>query len=259
MLGVLLTLLAVLVWLSLAASPPSSRLSEQTPSSVAAAVQEDRASCSQLLTIPSVGLVRCVVDGDSRQIDAGFAVRYVPLSSEMTDWLAGHRTSHGGTFGPLAGLQMGALVSWAGVEFSVVEYQLVNRVTPPAAVLGWQQASSPTLVLQTSAYGSMVHVWRAVPVMAPPDTPSVSTDNRPRVARCTRGRVSRVEGSPAEVRRVQRALARRGFDVTESGRWTRRTGDAVLRFRVEEDLGRGRVATVPTLRALKVTCAQRTR
>lgn len=118
-------------------------------------------ACDEL-TIPSLSLDRCVVAGDQTLIDAGYVVRVDVLSSERVHWLAGHRTSHGGTFRSLTGVELGADLTFRGVSYRVVEYLLVDR-TAPSPVAGWVTADSPTLVLQTSAHGSMVHVWRSVP------------------------------------------------------------------------------------------------
>ena len=120
------------------------------------------AACDQL-SVPSLRLSRCVVGGNQVQIDEGHVVRYTSLSSEHVSWLAGHRSSHGSTFRSLTGIQIGALVTYRGVAYSVAEYRLVNRFAP-GDVMNWTRSGTPLLVLQTSQANDNVHVWRAVPV-----------------------------------------------------------------------------------------------
>jgi len=131
------------------------------------------AACDQL-SIPSVGLQRCVVPGAQAQIDAGNVVRYTSLSNDNVSWLAGHRSSHGSTFNSLTSIQIGAQVSYRGVSYSVAEYRLVNRFSP-GTVMDWTRSARPLLVLQTSQANGNVHVWRAEPVtpVAPAPPPAL--------------------------------------------------------------------------------------
>lgn len=124
-----------------------------------------RAAACDALSIPSVGVERCVVDGEQSEIDAGHVVRHAYFSNATVQWLAGHRTSHGGTFGALTGLAIGDQVSYRGTTYAIAEYRLVNRYQPDT-VAEWIYADSQTLVLQTSASGEHVHVWMAQPVVA---------------------------------------------------------------------------------------------
>ena len=91
-------------------------------------------------------------------------------------WLAGHRTSHGGTFGSLTNLRIGALVYFRGRTYVVVDYRLVNRYQPET-VADWVYSATPSVVLQTSASSSMVHVWRSVELV--PVAPVVAVDLPP--------------------------------------------------------------------------------
>ena len=117
------------------------------------------------LSIPSVGVERCVVGGDQAEIDAGHVVRHDYFSTESVHWLAGHRSSHGSTFGALTGLSIGDQVAYRGTTWAIAEYRLVDRFQPEA-VEDWMFADSPSLVLQTSATGNHVHVWMAEPMVA---------------------------------------------------------------------------------------------
>lgn len=119
------------------------------------------------LWISSIRLERCVVSGGQSQIDAGNVVRMDALSSDRLHWLAGHRTSHGGTFGSLPSMQVGAAVDYRGTTYRVDEYRLVNRFQPN--VIDWLTSPDDGLVLQTSAFGSYVHTWHATPADARPD------------------------------------------------------------------------------------------
>ena len=137
----------------------------------------DAAACDAV-TIPSLDLTRCVTEGGQDVIDAGGVARYTALSSATVHWLAGHRTTHGGTFGSLPGIRIGALVFFRDRAYVVVDYQLVNRFEP-GPVTDWIYGSTPSVVLQTSATSVLVHVWRSVelvpvaPVVAvaPPPIP----------------------------------------------------------------------------------------
>ncbi len=161
--GAVLALTAMFGVLDLAGAPPFTTA--------------DVAACDAV-SIPSLDLERCVVDGGQGVIDAGGVARYTALSSASVHWLAGHRTSHGGTFGTLPGLRVGALVHYRDRTYVVVDYRLVNRYQPDA-VADWIYSTTPSVVLQTSASSAMVHVWRSVefvPVapivaVAPPPVP----------------------------------------------------------------------------------------
>ena len=59
------------------------------------------------LEVPSVAIERCVVAGHQREIDAGKVVRVSGLSSANVHWIAGHRTTYGGTFRSLPALRLG--------------------------------------------------------------------------------------------------------------------------------------------------------
>jgi hypothetical protein len=134
-------------------------------------------ACDEL-AIPSLALTRCVVDGEQPEIDAGHVVRVDYLSSSAVHWLAGHRTSHGATFSTLTNLRIGASVRYRAQTYIVTDYRLVDRYNP-ATVGSWMSSDQPSVVLQTSASGAYVHVWRAlalVPVVpdvavAPPPIP----------------------------------------------------------------------------------------
>jgi hypothetical protein len=130
------------------------------------------AACDEL-AIPSLGAGWCVVEGGQAQLDAGHAVRYTDLSTTTVNWLTGHRTSHGGTFGVLTGLRVGAIVHYRDRAYVVTDYRLVNRYEP-AGVADWLYSYQHSLGLQTSASGSMVHVWRAVEVPVPPPVVEVA-------------------------------------------------------------------------------------
>lgn len=129
-------------------------------SAVSVVLPASPAAACDALSIPSLDLDRCVVAGDQPQIDAGNVVRVDRLSSDHVHWLAGHRTSHGATFNSLTDLEIGALASYRGADYRVAEHLLVDR-RHPDAVMGWIGARADTLVLQTSATGGYVHVWRA--------------------------------------------------------------------------------------------------
>lgn len=124
-----------------------------------------RAAACDGLSVASVGVERCVVDGEQAEIDAGHVVRHSYFSSESVHWLAGHRSSHGSTFGALTGLNIGDEVIYRGTTWAIAEYRLVNRFAPET-VEDWMFADTPTLVLQTSANGDHVHVWMAAPLVA---------------------------------------------------------------------------------------------
>ena len=134
------------------------------------------AAACDAVSIPSLGLERCVTDGGQAVIDAGGVARYTGLSSDTVHWLAGHRTSHGGTFGSLTNLRIGALVYFRGRTYVVVDYRLVNRFQPET-VADWVYGTTPSVVLQTSASSSMVHVWRSVELV--PVAPVVAVDLPP--------------------------------------------------------------------------------
>lgn len=150
------------------------------------------ASACDRLWIASVELERCVVSGGQGQIDAGNVVRMDALSSGHLHWLAGHRTSHGGTFEQLPSMSIGAGVDYRGTTYRVDEYRLVDRHRPD--VMDWLGSSAEALVLQTSAQGVYVHVWHAVPVE--PDPTQTLRDRMP------------VEEGPAEERSSSRLAAR---------------------------------------------------
>lgn len=122
--------------------------------------------------IPSLGLSRCVVAGDQSEIDAGHVVRVDYLSSADVHWLAGHRTSHGSTFSSLPQLRIGATVRFRGVVYVVTDYRIVDRFRADE-VMPWMASSTPSVVLQTSASGNLVHVWRSVALV--PTAPLVAT------------------------------------------------------------------------------------
>jgi len=136
-------------------------------------------ACDEL-AIPSLGLTRCVVEGEQPEIDAGHVARVSYLSSSSVHWLAGHRTSHGATFSSLTNLRIGASVKYRGQTYIVTDYRLVDRYNPET-VGSWMSSDQPSVVLQTSASGAYVHVWRAlalvpvVPVVAvaPPPVPAM--------------------------------------------------------------------------------------
>ncbi len=122
--------------------------------------------------VPSLGLSRCVVPGGQAQIDAGHVVRVDYLSSADVHWLAGHRTSHGATFLSLPQLRVGAMVVFRGVVYVVTDYRLVDRFRADE-VMPWMASPTPSVVLQTSASGNNVHVWRSVALV--PTAPMVAT------------------------------------------------------------------------------------
>jgi hypothetical protein len=122
--------------------------------------------------IPSLGLSRCVVPGGQVQIDAGHVVRVDYLSSADVHWLAGHRTSHGSTFSSLPQLRVGATVRFRDRIYVVTDYRLVNRFSADE-VMPWMASPNPSVVLQTSATGDLVHVWRSVALV--PTAPLVAT------------------------------------------------------------------------------------
>jgi hypothetical protein len=136
------------------------------------------AECDQL-SIPAVSISRCVVEGETPEIDAGNVVRFDTLSSDTVHWLAGHRTTHGSTFGALPGIGMGDEVTYRSRTFTVVDYAQVNRFQPPNEVLDWVSSQESSLVLQTSVNATYVHVWRAIdttPIPAPPPVPAPPVD-----------------------------------------------------------------------------------
>jgi len=124
--------------------------------------QRAETACDQL-SIPSLGLQRCVLGGGQAQIDDGTVVRVTALSNDNVSWLAGHRSSHGSTFISLTSIEIGSEVSHRGAIYSVAEYRLVNRFSP-GNVMDWKRSAMPLLVLQTSQANGNVHVWRAVPI-----------------------------------------------------------------------------------------------
>lgn len=163
------------------------------------------------LAVPSLALERCVVAGDQSQIDAGHVVRVDVLSSDAVHWLAGHRTSHGGTFRSLTELRIGARVAFRGTTYEIIDHVLVDR-TAPAAVADWVTAATPTLVLQTSASGTWVHAWRAVPqsVARPGTTPASDAGGATAEAGARRGarsatRRAKPDASTADVAIVSSA------------------------------------------------------
>lgn len=124
------------------------------------------AACDEL-SIPSLGLSRCVVPGNQVQVDEGHVVRFASLSGSNVSWLAGHRNSHGSTFSALPELEIGAVATYRGVTYRVEEYRLVDRFSP-GDVVGWRHSASPQLVLQTSQLDGRVHVFRAVATLTAP-------------------------------------------------------------------------------------------
>jgi hypothetical protein len=122
--------------------------------------------------VPSLGLSRCVVAGGQPEIDAGHVVRVDYLSSADVHWLAGHRTSHGSTFSSLPQLRVGATVRFRGAVYVVTDYRLVDRFRADE-VMPWMASPTPSVVLQTSASGNLVHVWRSVALV--PTAPLVAT------------------------------------------------------------------------------------
>ena len=108
--------------------------------------------------------------------ESGGSTKVDGLSSDTVHWAAGHRTSHGGTFGSLTNLRIGALVYFRGRTYVVVDYRLVNRFQPES-VADWVYSTTPSVVLQTSASRSMVHVWRSVELV--PVAPVVAVDLPP--------------------------------------------------------------------------------
>lgn len=131
------------------------------------------ASACDSLLVPTVDIDRCVVPGHQAEIDAGQVVRVDSLSTEAGHWLAGHRTSHGGTFRALPGLQRGDELTYRGVEYRVLEYRVVG-FDQPGDVLDWTHSFGPTVVLQTSRDASHAHLWRAE-MISPTDPTSTST------------------------------------------------------------------------------------
>lgn len=121
---------------------------------------QSAAACDEL-SIPSLGLSRCVVEGGQPQIDGGNVVRYSALSSTTVHWLAGHRTSHGSTFASLTSLRIGSTVTYRGRLYIVTDYRRANRFQPED-VADWIYSTQNSLALQTSAASPYVHVWRAV-------------------------------------------------------------------------------------------------
>ncbi len=117
------------------------------------------AACDAL-GVPAVNLERCVVPGDQAEIDAGNVVRMTGLSSSTVHWLAGHRTSHGGTFGSLIGLEVGDYVVYGNQSYRVVEYTVV-AYAQTAGIQSWVDTPNPTVVLQTSKDDFHAHLWRA--------------------------------------------------------------------------------------------------
>lgn len=139
---------------------------------VALSVPSDTAAACDELRIPSLDLSRCVVPGSQDEIDDGNVVRVDYLSSPTVHWLAGHHTSHGATFSVLTGLRIGATVRYRGQTYVVTEYRLVDRFHPDP-VMGWMSSDHASVVLQTSASGVYVHVWRSVALV--PAVPVVAT------------------------------------------------------------------------------------
>lgn len=147
---------------------------------VAANGQAGSAACD-LLHIERLGLDRCVVGGGQSEIDAGHVVRVGTLSNSKVHWLAGHRTSHGGTFRSLTDLRIGDLVDYRGLTHEIVDHSVVNRFSP-GRVLDWKNSASRSVVLQTSKTSTYVYVWRAVAVEEPaPTPPPPPRPERPRV------------------------------------------------------------------------------
>ena len=141
----------------------------------AGAVAAAEGVCDRL-EVPTVELERCVVAGHQSEIDAGQVVRVSELSSANVQWIAGHRTSHEGTFRSLPGLQLGDVVTFQGDRYGVVEY--VNaRYDDADGVAAWASRSTATLVLQTSKNAVSAHFWRAERLA---DTPSAgATPDQP--------------------------------------------------------------------------------
>jgi sortase (surface protein transpeptidase) len=96
-------------------------------------------ACSHHLSVPRIGMERDVVTGGQAQIDAGLVVDVDGLPGI---WIAGHRTTHGGTFRRVIELHAGDEVAYMGVHY-IVRYTTVVPFDWPPHYLG-------TLVLQTS-------------------------------------------------------------------------------------------------------------
>jgi sortase (surface protein transpeptidase) len=101
---------------------------------------------------------RTLVAGGQSEIDAGRAVNYNGCwpGQGCTVFLAGHRSTHGSVFGPVAGLEPGDTVR-VGYDGLVWEYQVVSHVIAS----GDQQVRDVLrgdLVLQTSAPNGQVHL-----------------------------------------------------------------------------------------------------
>lgn len=113
-----------------------------------------------VLSVPSVAVERCIVPGRQAEIDAGNVARVPDLSTATGHWLAGHRSTHGSTFGPLTDLEIGDVLTYQAQQYRIVEYTTA-RFASPGHVLGWTSMDVPTVVLQTSVDNVRAHLWRA--------------------------------------------------------------------------------------------------
>lgn len=125
----------------------------------AGAIVAAQGDCDRL-EVPTVAIERCVVAGHQPEIDAGEVVRVSELSSSNVHWIAGHRTSHGGTFRSLPGLRLGDVVTFRADQYRVVEY-VHARYDDADRVAAWALQSTATLVLQTSESAVSANFWRA--------------------------------------------------------------------------------------------------
>ncbi len=124
------------------------------------AAATDRAAACDALVVPSIDLERCVVAGGQSEIDAGRAVRMDVLSTDSVHWIAGHRTTHGGTFSSLTSIALRDLVAYRGGVYRVEQHIVVDRFVDTTA-FAWIASGREALILQTSASGSNVHFWYA--------------------------------------------------------------------------------------------------
>jgi hypothetical protein len=170
----------------------------------------DADTCDRL-EIPRLSMERCVVPGDQPQIDSGSVVRVDDLSSQTVHWLAGHQTSHGGTFRDLTGLRMGDTVRYRDRSYTVVDYELIERGAP-GRVVEWSLSSTPSVLLQTSYSSSEVHIWRAI---------AANADDRPDPGDAERRQVTSL-GQPVGVTLIEPARlldTRRAALPMSAGEW----------------------------------------
>jgi hypothetical protein len=105
-------------------------------------------ACSATLQVPSRGIDTAVIAGTQTDIDRGYVVDVNGLPGV---WIAAHRTSSGGAFRNLPGLEVGAEVDFAGSVYRVVSVLAVPQ-SWPVHYLG-------PLVLQTSRPGGGAWLW----------------------------------------------------------------------------------------------------